>query len=180
MKAYYILIAVLLTTLVGCAGCASCDVAENEAVPSSSTNSIELTTLVSSQYCGSTTSDANIVYASSLSNLPPNLLTQFANVRMVPTEMIAIEGGQRSTGGYGFTVQPTAIIENRVLKLTGEWSQPAPGMAVTQAFSSPCVVIQAPAGDYDEIELRDVAGTLHARKHKIAVNAAQPKTEFSP
>jgi hypothetical protein len=73
-----------------------------------------------------------------------------------------VEMGLRSTGGYDLTVSPEATLRGDELVLQAAFSGPAPGSMVTQALSSPCVLLRLPPGDYAAVEVRDASGTLLA------------------
>ncbi|MFH7321321.1 protease complex subunit PrcB family protein [Desulfurivibrio sp. D14AmB] len=74
---------------------------------------------------------------------------------------LLIEMGQRPTGGYGLALaEPTAALEKGRLELRLDWQEPPPGLAQTQALTSPCLLLALPAGDYRQITIRDRQGRI--------------------
>lgn len=60
--------------------------------------------------------------------------------------------GQKPTGGFGVTLDGSEIIDD-VLYLTIRVTEPAPGAMVTQALTTPCVVIAVTAEGWDDIQI---------------------------
>ena len=78
---------------------------------------------------------------------------------------LLIEMGQRPTGGYGLAlVEPTASLGEGRLELRVDWQEPPPGLAQTQALTSPCLLLRIPGGDYDRITVRDRQGQVRLEK----------------
>lgn len=76
---------------------------------------------------------------------------------------ILIEMGSRSTGGYGLALaEPTALLRDGELEVIVEWSEPQPGMLLTQAITSPCLLLRVPGADYRRIVVRDRQGNIRA------------------
>lgn len=73
-----------------------------------------------------------------------------------------IEMGARPTGGYGLAVARAAKLRGEQLTVQATFVSPAPGSLRTQALSSPCVLLQLPAGRYSTIEVQDPAGAVRA------------------
>ncbi len=73
-----------------------------------------------------------------------------------------VEHGQRRTGGYGLAVARAATLRGEVVVLQATFSVPPPGSMQTQAFSSPCVLVQLPDGRYAGVEVLDAAGAVRA------------------
>jgi hypothetical protein len=75
--------------------------------------------------------------------------------------VILVAMGRKNTGGYALVPDNTsATVSNGVLKLSVQWREPKPGMIVTQALTSPCLLFQVPRGEYHRIEITDQAGVV--------------------
>jgi len=73
-----------------------------------------------------------------------------------------VEMGLRPTGGYSLAVATAAKLVGERVVLQATFFSPAPGSLRTQALSSPCVLVQLPAGRYAGVEVRDPAGAVRA------------------
>lgn len=73
-----------------------------------------------------------------------------------------VEMGLRPTGGYSLAVATAARLVGERVILQATFFSPAPGSMRTQALSSPCVLVQLPAGRYASVEVQDPAGTVRA------------------
>jgi hypothetical protein len=72
---------------------------------------------------------------------------------------VLVAMGRKNTGGYGLTlIDEGALLDNGVLQFTLQWQQPKPGMIVTQALTSPCLLIKVTKGNYQRIEIKDQTG----------------------
>lgn len=102
----------------------------------------------------------------------------FPNTRQYTDKMILVEGGQRPTGGFGFSIKPQATIIGDTLILKGQWTAPAKDAMVMQTVSSPCVLIEAPAGSYTQIQLLGEYDDLVANTTVGALPAPRLKKSF--
>ena len=76
--------------------------------------------------------------------------------------VVLIDMGQRPTGGYALKLaQPSVAVEEGTATVRVDWIEPPPGAFVTQALTSPCLVLAVPRGDYSR--LRVVDQTLRTR-----------------
>ena len=91
-----------------------------------------------------------------------------------PAPYAVVEMGLRSTGGYGLAIAPQAALRDGTVVLQAAFSSPAPGSLRTQALSSPCALVQLPAGSYAAAEVRDASGKVHARSDDAPAPAAGP------
>lgn len=89
-------------------------------------------------------------------------------IQLAPSESLLqapyalIEMGLKPTGGYGLAVARAAVLRGELLLLQATFVAPAPGSIVTQAQSSPCVLVELPAGRYSSVEVKDQAGEVRA------------------
>lgn len=181
MKLSWITVApIVMLSVVSMAGCSSCDTQPDAAAGSQAESAapVSINIISQRQYCGT----AQTVPLLSYYDHPPtskNLLFHtFPDQSSYQDQMILVEGGQRPTGGYGFSIAQTATIDNDTLYLTGQWSQPSAGAIVTQAVTSPCVLLAAPAGQYQHIVLLDAQRKPVVTHTKGDMPAARLKTTF--
>jgi PrcB C-terminal len=73
-----------------------------------------------------------------------------------------VEMGLRPTGGYSLAVARAAVLRGERVVLQATFFTPAPGSMRTQAVSTPCVLVQLPAGRYSEVEVQDPTGHVVA------------------
>jgi hypothetical protein len=73
-----------------------------------------------------------------------------------------VEMGQRRTGGYGVAVSRSAVLRGGLIILTATFVAPVEGRMVTQAFTSPCVLVRLPEGRYSSVEVQDQSGSVRA------------------
>jgi PrcB C-terminal len=78
------------------------------------------------------------------------------NVDLQTHGLLLLEMGQKPTGGYAihFDPQRSRVIENKVV-IHVDWNSPAEDMVVTQALTSPFVIIKIPKADIDSIHVFD-------------------------
>lgn len=70
-----------------------------------------------------------------------------------------ISMGRKPTGGFGIELaQPTAILHNGIATVHVRLHQPAPGAMVTQAFTSPCILVKLASAGIDTIYIEDQTG----------------------
>lgn len=152
--------AALLAPVVALAGCAgAADLFASRAA-------IQVREVARSLYCGSAAED---VQARLLPDAQAVLDWQAARgVVLAGAESLAqapyalIEMGLRPTGGYSLAVASTAELRGERVVLQATFFSPAAGSLRTQALSSPCVLVQLPAGRYATVEVRDPAGAVRA------------------
>jgi len=79
------------------------------------------------------------------------------------TVALWVEMGQKPSGGFalGLREQETRV-ENNTLRLALNWIEPDPGSLVTQALTSPCLLVAVPRGDYARVEAVDQEGQIRA------------------
>jgi hypothetical protein len=73
-----------------------------------------------------------------------------------------VEMGQRPTGGYGLAVSRAAVLRGELLILSATFISPGPDRMVSQALTSPCVLVRLPPGRYSTVEVQDQAGAARA------------------
>lgn len=101
-------------------------------------------------------------------------------VQLAPPESLlqaphaVVEMGLKPTGGHGLAVARAAVLRGELLLLQATFVAPAPGAIVTQATSSPCVLVELPAGRYSSAEVKDQAGQIRASGGVYAGTTAAP------
>ncbi|MFU8818621.1 MAG: protease complex subunit PrcB family protein [Desulfurivibrio sp.] len=76
---------------------------------------------------------------------------------------VLIEMGVRSTGGYGLALAAEpAFLRDGKLELHVDWREPSPGLILTQALTSPCLLLKVPAGNYRQVTVLDRQGQVRA------------------
>ena len=85
---------------------------------------------------------------------------------MLPGEYALVELGQRANGGYGVVVAPEAEIESSVVRLRATFFEPTADTPVLETRTSPCVLVQLPAGDWRGVEIYDQNGKRRARSER--------------
>lgn len=69
--------------------------------------------------------------------------------------------GSQPTGGYGLQLaNAVASVRKAVATIQVAWQQPAPGSFVTQAFTSPCLLLKVPRTGIETIRIVDQQGRL--------------------
>ena len=75
-----------------------------------------------------------------------------------------LEMGVKPTGGYALELDdPEATVSGGVAVVSVRWRAPAPDMFVTQALTSPCLVLKLPKADLEAIHIQDQDGALRAK-----------------
>lgn len=122
----------------------------------------------SAAYCGTTSQQAAVHYFATESALARWIdyrgIDEFGAGGAANGGAIVVEMGQRMTGGYKMKMLPDSTkVDNDTLYLGIAWEAPPEYAAISQAMTSPCVVIAPPAGDYDRVvvvdQLDNVRGT---------------------
>ena len=81
------------------------------------------------------------------------------------TIAVLVTMGQRPTGGYRLALrEPRAAIDNGTVELPITWQEPDEDAMVTQAITSPCLMVTLPRQDYDTISAVDQDGETRARE----------------
>lgn len=152
--------AALLVPVLALAGCAGAADLFSSRAP------IQVREVARSLYCNSSAED---VQARLLPDAQAVLDWQAARgITLAGAESLAqapyalIEMGLRPTGGYSLAVASAAELRGERVVLRATFFSPAPGSLRTQALSSPCVLVQLPAGRYAAVEVQDPAGTVRA------------------
>lgn len=111
-----------------------------------------------SDHCGLTA--PGLVYISNASELDRletlpsgNLaMNQLRALDMEQEHLVLVGLGQKSTGGYGVTLESAEIVDD-VLELTLNTRKPAPDAMVTQALTTPCAVIAISPEDWKRLRI---------------------------
>ncbi len=75
--------------------------------------------------------------------------------------VLLVAMGQRNTGGYAVDfANSEAVISAGVLRFSVNWREPRKGMMVTQALTSPCMLLKTPKAEFERIEIKDQNGVL--------------------
>lgn len=131
---------------------------------------IEVREVARSQYCNTPGEETRVVLlagaqavldwqaARAVTLAGPETLTQ--------TSYALIETGTRPTGGYSLAVARSAVLRGPLVILNATFFSPAAGAMRTQAITSPCVLVQLPAGRYTSVEVQDPSGTTRARSDR--------------
>ncbi|EON93826.1 hypothetical protein MARLIPOL_01940 [Marinobacter lipolyticus SM19] len=100
-----------------------------------------------------------------LSRLPAqNLaLESLATVDFEREHLVLVGLGQKPTGGYGVTLDSSAIIDG-VLELAVNVRQPSSGTMVTQALTTPCAVIAVSPDAWDRVRVSGAGMETMTRK----------------
>jgi len=111
-----------------------------------------------SDHCGLTA--PGLVYVSNaedldkLAQLPTgNLaLSMLRAIDFTQEHLVLVGLGQKTTGGYGLTLQSSEIVDD-VLELMVKVRRPAAGAMVTQALTTPCAVIAISPDDWEQLRV---------------------------
>lgn len=77
-------------------------------------------------------------------------------VDFIDDSVLVLQMGQRPTGGYALRLaQARMVVEDGTAMVRIEWIEPPPGAFVTQALTSPCLVLAVPRGDYVRLKVVD-------------------------
>lgn len=69
--------------------------------------------------------------------------------------------GPKNTGGYAVDLaSDDARINQGVLTILVNWREPQKGMMVTQALTSPCMLLKVPRTQFERIEIKDSSGAV--------------------
>jgi hypothetical protein len=75
--------------------------------------------------------------------------------------VLLVAMGQKNTGGYAVDLASgDAMVENGVLQVSVHWQEPRRGMMVTQALTSPCLLLKVPKAQFQRIEVKDQSGAV--------------------
>lgn len=115
--------------------------------------------ITASDYCGLTA--PGLVYLNSLKALQAfrSLNGQMLSLDSASSldfqreHLLVVAMGRRNTGGYGLTLTDAAM-EGSTLAVTTRVRAPAPDSMVTQALTTPCVVLAVTADDWDKVVVR--------------------------
>lgn len=74
-----------------------------------------------------------------------------------------LEMGVKPTGGYALELDdPEAVVRGGVAVVSVRWRTPDPNAFVTQALTSPCLVVKLPKAGVKTIHIQDQDGALRA------------------
>lgn len=77
--------------------------------------------------------------------------------------VLAVYMGQKRTGGYRLSLhQEDVAIAKGVATVVVRFEEPAAGMMVTQALTSPCLLLRLPREGLREVKVVDPAGAVRA------------------
>ncbi|MEX0606169.1 MAG: protease complex subunit PrcB family protein [Marinobacter sp.] len=115
--------------------------------------------ITASDYCGLTA--PGLVYLDSLNALQAfrSLNGQMLSLDSASSldfqreHLLVVAMGRKNTGGYGLTLADAAM-KNSTLAVTTRVHSPAPDSMVTQALTTPCVVLAVTANDWDKVVVR--------------------------
>ena len=79
-------------------------------------------------------------------------LESLKNIDFEREHIVLAAIGQKPTGGYSVTLDASEI-RSGALELRVRVTEPAPGMIVTQALTTPCAVIAVTAEGWDDIQI---------------------------
>jgi hypothetical protein len=72
--------------------------------------------------------------------------------------------GAQPTGGFGLELaNPTAGLRKGVATVQITWKRPSPDRFVTQAFTSPCMLLRVPRAGIETIQVVDQEGRQRAQ-----------------
>ncbi len=78
--------------------------------------------------------------------------------------LLWVRMGRKPTGGFGLDpASSEAVVAQGIARVTVQWREPPPGAFVTQAITSPCLLLQLPRNDFHQVEVRDPSGRVRAR-----------------
>lgn len=85
-----------------------------------------------------------------------------AGLTLPPGRYVAVDLGQRSSGGHGLAVSRQAGLKEGVLVLKATTFAPRADEMSTQAITSPCALVRLPAIDFQTLRLIDQTGKVRA------------------
>lgn len=97
---------------------------------------------------------SNAEELSQLSKLPSGKLAlkQLREIDFEREHLLLVGLGQKSTGGYGLTLQSSEIVDD-VLELIVKVRRPAADAMVTQALTTPCAVIAISPEEWEQLQV---------------------------
>ena len=85
---------------------------------------------------------------------------QLPRVDLSTYGVLLVAMGQKNTGGYSVDLaNQEAVIDAGTLRVNVQWREPQKGMMLTQALTSPCVLLKIPNAEFERIEIKDHNGT---------------------
>lgn len=119
-------------------------------------------------YCGTTSQQSAVHYFATKAELARWI--DYRGIRAFDADaaaaggVIVVEMGQRMTGGYEMTLMPDVThIEGNTLYLGVKWTAPPHYAAISQALTAPCMVIEPPKGQYNQVVVIDQLGNKRGK-----------------
>lgn len=116
-----------------------------------------------SMYCGTTSQQSAVHYFGTRAALARWI--DYRGIRAFDADAaaddgaIVVEMGQRMTGGYDMHLLPDVThIDKGTLYLGVAWTAPPHYAAISQALTSPCMVVEPPKGQYERVVVIDQLG----------------------
>ena len=89
------------------------------------------------------------------------LQTEQFSTLLATDDLVVINMGQKSTGGYTLELLSTHLsLEDNDATIKVRWKPPAKGRVVKQALTQPCLAIQIPRINYDTLYILNQDGQL--------------------
>lgn len=148
-----------------CANLAACSYQADAVV--SSGNPITAKVIYQNQHCGQSGSQALwITTRQQFQEVYAGLRRSYIGGQSAPPAVdfstdgvLLLAMGQKNTGGYGLRLaDDTPGVVNGLLELKVQWLAPRRGMLVTQALTSPCLLLRISQGDFSRIRISDQSG----------------------
>ena len=119
-------------------------------------------------YCGTTSQHSAVHYfaneAEFASWIDYRGIREFKPKTARDDGVIVVEMGQRMTGGYEINLLPDQThVEDDILYLGVSWTAPPHYAAISQAMTSPCLVIKPPQGQYSQVVVVDQLDNIRAK-----------------
>lgn len=77
--------------------------------------------------------------------------------------LLLVHMGRQPTGGYALELAaPRCPVKKEIAAVVVNWRHPAPGAAVTQAITAPCLLLKVPRGTFRAIQIIDQHGRVRA------------------
>lgn len=128
--------------------------------------------LLSSSNCGVMSKDASLSVITSgaelvkantqLASMARKALGESFNTVFDRELVVQINMGLKSTGGYRLALtEDVYVSEDSWVNMGLKWNTPSKGAMLTQALTSPCLLVAIPKQEYRGIRIIDQAGKIH-------------------